>query len=159
MSPPKNIKRSLLINHSNSSFESFMSKVAKKCFLFFKILKGVKNFQWTDECQQTFESLKKYLESPLLITQPTEKEELFLYLAVSEKAIKSIMVREVDSKHHLVYNVTKVQNDAKSSYTQIEKVAYTIVVSTRKLKLYFQAHTVKVLMNHPSAKYSRNSMF
>uniref|UniRef100_A0A2N9G7Y6 Uncharacterized protein n=1 Tax=Fagus sylvatica TaxID=28930 RepID=A0A2N9G7Y6_FAGSY len=59
----------------------FMSRSTDKCLPFFKTLK--KAFEWTDECQQAFEELKKYLTEPLLLSPSKQGEELYLYLAVS----------------------------------------------------------------------------
>ena len=33
---------------------------------------------------------------------------------------------------------------AKLNYTEIEKIAYTVLISSRKLKHYFQAHEIAV---------------
>jgi len=48
---------------------------------FFKVL--WKAFEWTDECQKTFEERKAYLASPPLLNPSKPSEELSLYLVVS----------------------------------------------------------------------------
>ena len=35
-----------------------ISRLAKKCLLFFKTLKQMKNFEWLDECRRVFKELK-----------------------------------------------------------------------------------------------------
>ena len=47
-----------------------------------------------DECQTTFEDLKQYLESPLLLSKPEEGEQLSLYFAISPDAISLVLIRE-----------------------------------------------------------------
>ena len=39
--------------------------------------------------------------------------------------------------------------DAEMRYTELEKLAYALVMASRKLWSYFQAHTIKVLINYP----------
>ena len=35
------------------------------------------------------------------------------------------------------------------NYTEIEKIAYSVLISSRKLKLYFQAHEIIVPSSQP----------
>ncbi|KAL2248293.1 UNVERIFIED_CONTAM: Retrovirus-related Pol polyprotein from transposon opus [Sesamum indicum] len=58
------------------------------------VLRKTKNFEWTDECEQAFQDLKTYLRSPPLLANPKENEVLYVYLAVSENAVSSALVRE-----------------------------------------------------------------
>ena len=70
----------------------FVSRAINRCLSFFKILR--KAFEWLEECEVAFQELKKYLASPPLLSMPTPREELFLYLAVSPSAVSSALVRE-----------------------------------------------------------------
>ncbi|GAV56619.1 hypothetical protein CFOL_v3_00161 [Cephalotus follicularis] len=45
--------------------------------------------------------------------------------------------------------MSKAINDAEGRYPEVEKFAYALIIAARKLKLYFQAHTIKVLTNKP----------
>ncbi|GMH28057.1 hypothetical protein Nepgr_029900 [Nepenthes gracilis] len=49
---------------------------------------------WTAECQAAFDELKRYLAIPPLLVSPKGGEELYLYLAVSEASLSSILVRQ-----------------------------------------------------------------
>ncbi|KAL0368064.1 UNVERIFIED_CONTAM: Transposon Ty3-G Gag-Pol polyprotein [Sesamum calycinum] len=99
--------------------------------------------------QEAFDELKKYLVSPPLLTKPETGETLYLYLAVSENAVSSVLVRQENREHLLVYYVSKVLQGAEPRYSQIEKLALSLVIAARKLRPYFQSHQVTVLTNHP----------
>ena len=58
------------------------------------MLKGSKQFDWTDKCEQAFLALKEYLGCPLLLSKPIEWEKFYLYLTISEKAVSSVLVSE-----------------------------------------------------------------
>ncbi|KAK3031811.1 hypothetical protein RJ639_036963 [Escallonia herrerae] len=62
----------------------FMSKSVEGCLPFFKAIRKAKDFVWTEECQKSFEELKRYLSSPSLLTKPVTGEYLFIYLSISE---------------------------------------------------------------------------
>jgi len=37
---------------------------------YFRIIKDTRKFEWDEECQNTFEQLKKYLMTPPLLASP-----------------------------------------------------------------------------------------
>jgi hypothetical protein len=51
-----------------------------------------------------------------------------------------------------VYFVSKALHGAEERYPQIEKLAFALVMASRKLRPYFQAHTIRVLMEYPLRK-------
>ncbi|KAM6594123.1 hypothetical protein CsatA_001826 [Cannabis sativa] len=76
-------------------------------------------------------------------------EVLSIYLAVSEYAISSVLIREDQGRQYPVYYVNKRLLDAETRYPQMEKLAFALVISSRKLRPYFQAHSIEVLTNYP----------
>ena len=75
-------------------------------------------------------------------------EPLVLYLAVSEDAMSGVLVREEGKTQMLVYYVSKSLQEEEVRYPKIEKSALTLVVSARKLRLYFHIHTILVHTTH-----------
>jgi hypothetical protein len=63
-----------------------------------------------------------------------------LYVAASPHAISTVLVREQQEEHQkkqlLVYYVSETLYGAKKFYTEMEKVAYVVVMASRKLKHY-----------------------
>jgi hypothetical protein len=51
-----------------------------------------------------------------------------------------------------VYFVSKSLHGAEERYPQIEKLAFAFVMASRKLRPYFQAHTIRVLTEYPLRK-------
>jgi hypothetical protein len=105
-----------------------------------------------DECQKSFEELKKYLTSPPLLSLSKQGEHLSLYLAVSPTAISSALIREENGMQLLVYYTSKAFQGVEERHPAMEKLALALVVATRKLQPYFQAHIIIVLTNPPLRK-------
>jgi hypothetical protein len=61
-------------------------------------------------------------------------------------AISVVLVREKQEEHWRrklpVYYVSETLDGAKKFYTEMEKVAYAVIMASRKLKHYFQAHKI-----------------
>nr|XP_016509430.1 PREDICTED: uncharacterized protein LOC107826898 [Nicotiana tabacum] len=70
----------------------FISRSSDKSHHFFTLLKRKNNFEWTPECQQALEELKRYLSIPPLLHTPKRDETIYLYLA--EIVVSSVLVRE-----------------------------------------------------------------
>ena len=99
-----------------------------------------------------FDNLKAYLSSPPLLSPSKLGEELYLYLAVSQAAVSAALVREEDRSQRLVYFTSRVLRGAEKRYPQMEKLAFALITTVRKLKPYFQAHTIVVLTDKPLKK-------
>ena len=131
------------MNGKIAALNRFISKATDKCLLFFRILR--KSFEWTDECQKAFE----FLLSPPLFSPSKPGEELYLYIAVSQAAVNVALVREEEGTQRPAYFVSKAFQGAKERYPRMEKLAFLLVTVARKLKPYFQAHTIIVLTDQP----------
>ncbi|GAA0145317.1 hypothetical protein LIER_05538 [Lithospermum erythrorhizon] len=128
-----------------------ISRSGDHSFPFFKNIRQAskKPFEWDEECTRAFLELKEYLGSPQLLTRTEEGEDLQLYLAVSEGAVSSVLVREDEGTQKPIYYVSHVLHGPEESYPLIEKFVLAVVTTSRKLKAYFKAHPIKVLTDQP----------
>ena len=154
MAPPRNVKEVQSLNGKIAALNRFVSRATDKCLPFFRTLK--RSFEWTTECQQAFEELKAYLSSPPLLSPSQPGEELFLYLAVSPAAISAALFREEEKVQKLVYYASRALRGAEERYPPMEKLAFALVTAARKLKPYFQAHTINVLTDKPLRRAMSN---
>ena len=147
LTSPKNVKEVQRLNGKIASLSKFVSRATDKCLPFFHTLK--KSFEWTAECQQAFKDLKAYISSPPLLSPSKLGEELFLYLVVSLAVVSAALIKEQSRVQKPIYFTSRALRGTKERYPPIEKLAFALVTATRKLKPYFQAHMVIVLMDRP----------
>ena len=145
MEPPKRIRDVQKLTGRIAALGRFVSKSGDKCLPFFKALKKVKNFKWTDESQVAFDELKKYMADPPLLSKPVDGEVLYVYLAVFAQALSAVLVREELKILKPVYYVSKVLHGAELNYSMIEKFALAMITASRKLRPYIQSHKIEVL--------------
>ncbi|KAL5538900.1 hypothetical protein UlMin_046252 [Ulmus minor] len=103
----------------------------------------------TGRCEQSFQELKTYLGRPPLLSKPQEGESLILYLAVSKGAVSSALIREEEGVQWPIYYTSKSLLDAETRYPEVEKLALALMIAARKLRPYFQAHTIIVPTKFP----------
>ncbi|XP_064967019.1 uncharacterized protein LOC135613950 [Musa acuminata AAA Group] len=93
--------------------------------------------------------MKQHLASLPRLASVSPRERLCLYLAASQHAVNSVLVKENSGEQHSVYYVSHVLNGPEERYPLIEKLALALVLSARKLRPYFQAHPVEVITDQP----------
>ena len=93
--------------------------------------------------------MKAYLSALPLLSPLQPGEEFFLYLAVSPAAVNAALIREEEKVQKPVYYANRALRGVEERYPPMEKLAFALVMATHKLKSYFQAHTVVVLIDRP----------
>ena len=147
LEPSRTVKAVQSLKGKVTALNRFVSKATDKCLPFFRALR--KSFKWTDECQKAFEDLKKYLSSPPLLSPSMPGEELYLYIAVSQAAVSAALVRDEGGSQRPVYFISRAFRAVEERYPRMEKLAFALITAARKLKPYFQAHTIVVLTHQP----------
>jgi hypothetical protein len=119
-------------------------------------------FSWTEEAEQAFQELKQHLVSLPIMVALEPREPLYLYIAAAAEAVSMVLVVErttqegqkpedlgpatgVQTIQRLVYYIGEVLHEAKTRYLDTHKLLYVVLVASRKLRHYFQAHRVVVV--------------
>ncbi|XP_064941035.1 uncharacterized protein LOC135594623 [Musa acuminata AAA Group] len=149
MQPPWTIRDLQRFNGRLVSLSRFLSRSGDRCLPFFKALKDPKNFRWTTECERAFEQMKQHLANLPRLASVSPGERLSLYLAASQHAVSSVLVKENSGDQLPVYYVSHMLSGPEGRYPPIEKLALALVLSARKLRPYFQAHPIEVITDRP----------
>lgn len=108
------------LNGCTTALGRFISKSTEKCMPIFKALKSFgKDFKWSEECSRAWRELKTYFAQFPLLCSPIIGDQLYL-TSVSNHVATLVLIREVDSKQHLVYFVSKVLNSSESRYSNVK---------------------------------------
>ena len=84
-------------------------------------------------------------KAPILVP-PTNGESLLLYIAATTQVVCAALVVEQEEEGHAlkvqrpVYFISEVLSDSKTCYSQIQKLLYTVFITKRKLRHYFESH-------------------
>jgi len=139
MEAPRTTKQLQRLTGRIAALNRFISRSTDKCLPFFKILRKV--FTWSEECEEAFEKLKEYLMNPPLLRRPTEGEILYLYVAVSPSTVSLALVREDAGIQKPVYFTSNALHGEEERYPRIEKLAFALIVSARRL-----GHTFRLML-------------
>jgi hypothetical protein len=93
MKSPKSLHDVKKLMGCIATLSRFISRLDIRGLPFFKLLKKHDKFQWTQEAQEAFEDLKKYLTIPPTLVAPEPHKDLQLYiLAISNVVSTTIIV-------------------------------------------------------------------
>jgi hypothetical protein len=174
MRPPARIKDVQNLTGSLAALSRFISRLAERAMPFFKLLRKFGPFSWTEEAEQAFRELKQHLVSLPILVAPEPGEPLYLYIAAAAEAVSMVLVIErtaqedqepegsgpatgVRTIQKPVYYVSEVLHEVKTRYLETHKLLYAVLVASRKLHHYFQAHRVVVVTSFPLRAILHNS--
>lgn len=76
---------------------------------------------------------------------------MMLYITTTKRVVSTAIVVEREEPGHtlkvqrLVYYVTKVLTESKARYIHVQKMLYGLLITSRKLRHYFQEHKMTVV--------------
>jgi hypothetical protein len=145
-----------------AALNRFISKLGERGIPFFKLLKHQEKFVWTPEADQALAQLKDFLSKLPVLTAPHKKEQLLLYLAATSHVVSTAIVVERQKDGHAyplqrpVYIVSEVLSESKARYQPVQKLLYAVLITSRKLRQYFQEYSISVITDYPLGDILRN---
>ncbi|XP_073355141.1 uncharacterized protein [Aegilops tauschii subsp. strangulata] len=112
-------------------------------------------FEWNDNAKEAFLQLKKMLTTPPVLAAPAAKEPMLLYIAATSRVVSTMIVveRPEDGRAQLVqrpvYYLSEVLSASKKNYPHYHKMCYDMYFAAKKLKQYYQEHSITVLCTAP----------
>jgi ribonuclease HI len=140
----------------------FISKLGERGLPFFKLLEHQEKFVWTPEADQALAQLKDFLSKPPVLTAPRKKEQLLLYLTATTHVVSSAIVVEQQEDGHAypvqrpVYFVSDVLTESKARYQLVQKLLYAVLITSQKLRHYFQEYSISIVTDYPLGYILRN---
>lgn len=145
MDPPRSVKEVQHLTGRLIALNQFTSCLREHTLYFLKKLRNIAYFEQTSDYQKAFKEFQIHLSSPKILSQPKENESLFLYLGMLDSTMSIVLVREDEGIQRPVYYFSQTLYNVETRYLKVKKLVFTLVNTSKKLKLYFQAHQVIVL--------------
>jgi hypothetical protein len=142
MGAPATIKDVQKLTGCMAALNRFISRLGERGLPFFKLLKQQDKFQGTEEAERALQDLKQHLQSPPVLTAPLPGEDLLLYIAATTHVVSSAIVVERSKEGHALpmYFISEVLSESKVRYPAVQKLLYAILITSRKLRHYFDKY-------------------
>jgi hypothetical protein len=153
MKAPTCIKDVQKLTGRMAALNRFISKLGERGLPFFKLLKHQEKFVWTPEADQALALLKDFLSKPPVLMAPHKGEQLLLYLAATTHVVSTAIIVERQDGHAYpvqrpVYFVSEVLSESKARYQPVQKLLYAVLITSRKLRHYFQEYSISIVTDY-----------
>ncbi|RDY00951.1 Retrovirus-related Pol polyprotein, partial [Mucuna pruriens] len=124
----------------------FISQLTATYSPLFKLLWKNQKVEWNQECQEAFEKVKQYLESPPVLVLAIPDKPLILYLTVLKESMGGILGQQNDfGKEQAIYYLSKKLMECEQRYSTLERTCCTLVWAAKRLRQYMLAHTTRLI--------------
>jgi hypothetical protein len=153
MQDPVSVKDVQKLTGRVAALNRFIPKAVERSLPFFQVLRSAKNFQWSEPQKRAFQELKDYLSNMTKLCPPEPKSPLLLYVSASNSVVSAVLVQEKEEEGKLkqipIYFASEALSGSKIFYSELEKIAYAVIMAARKLRHYFEGHRIRVITNQP----------
>ncbi|KAF8109077.1 hypothetical protein N665_0103s0032 [Sinapis alba] len=145
----KNSKEVQRLTGRIAALNRFIFRSTDKCLPFYELLRGNKKFMWDEKCEEALAQLKQYITMPSVLSKPEEGDIMSLYIFVSSTAVSSVLNQDDREEERPIFYTSKRMTSPETRYPTLEKMSLAVFTSARKLRTYFQSHSIEVLTNQP----------
>jgi hypothetical protein len=130
------------------SIENF-SNIAKPMI---ELLKNNTNFEWSEECEKSFQELKKRLTAALVLTLPDIKKDFVVYCDASRQGLSYVLMQE----GKVVAYASRQLKKHKENYPTHDLELATVVHTLKIWRHYLMGNRCELFTDHKSLKYFFN---
>lgn len=137
VSEPKNVSEVRTFVGMINYYSTFIENCAKILNPIYVLLKKEKNFEWSKECQEAFNNLKRELMSEKLLTHYDPQLPMKLATDASNEGLGAVLSHIFpNGEEKPITYVSRTLGTAEKNYSVIQKEALAIVYAVRKLHQY-----------------------
>jgi hypothetical protein len=107
-------------------------------------------FKWTDDCQHSFDELKRLLAKQMVLAYPDFAIPFEIYMDASNKQIGSVIQQNGRPLAFYSHKLT----DAQTRYTVIELELLAIVETLQEYRTILLGHIIKIYMDHKNLTFA-----
>ena len=108
-------------------YRRFIEHFSKINLPLFKILAKYVPFNWNENCQQAFETLKEKLSTTLVLKGPNWTLPFHIFTDASDTVVGDSLGQKEESLNYAIYFISKNLTPTKLNYTVTEKEMLAII--------------------------------
>jgi ribonuclease HI len=157
MPPPTNLKDLKSLQGHLAYIRRFISNLSGRTQPFTRLMKKGVPFEWDTQCQNAFESIKRYLLNPPVLAAPTKGRPLILYIAAQPSSVGALLAQHNDEgKEVACYYLSRTMVGAEKNYSPIEKLCLALIFALKKMRHYTLGHLIELIARADPVKYVLN---
>lgn len=141
-----------LVNYYRKFIENF-AQIAKPLT---KLLKTGVPFEWTDEQQTAFETLRDKLINYTTLQYPDYQNEFFLTCDASSYAVGAVLSQITDGQDRPIAYASRTLNDSEKRYHTTERELLAIIYGVQHFRPYLLGQDFTIITDHQPLQWLQN---
>ena len=154
--PPKNIKQLQQFLGLCNYYKKFIQGLAEIAVPLYNLLKKDQKWQWAEDCQNAFDTLKTKLISPPCLRLPDPNKQYYLYCDASGYAIGGILSQKDEVGYYVVSFNGRILKGAELNYTITEKECLAVVYNIIFYQVYIGYSEFVCITDHSAILWLLN---
>ena len=152
--PPKSVREIHSFLRHAGFYKRFIANLSKVAHPLINLLAKKIKFEFTPECLESFEFLKKVLILAPIIHPSVWSKPFELMCDAFDHAVGTVLDQKINKLPRVIYYASKTLNDAQLNYTITEKKFLAVVFALEKFRSYLiGSHTI-VYTDHSAIRIS-----
>lgn len=136
-----------------SYYRRFVKGFAEVASPLHKLTAKSAKFEWNDDCECSFQELKKRLQRTPILTFPTPADEFVLDTDASADAVGAVLSQVQDGSEKVIAYFSRKLNKAERNYCVTRQELLALVTALKQFRQYVYGRKTKVRTDHASLKW------
>ena len=145
---PTNVKEIKSFLGLSGYYRKFIESYSAKAKPLTNLLKKDTKFEWTEDCQKSFDSLKKSLCSEPILKYPDFSKPFILTTDASNKALGAILSQGEIGKDLPIAYASRTLSKSENNYSTTELECLAIVYGVKQFRPYLYRRKFIILSDH-----------
>ena len=149
---PRNIRQVRRFVGMGSWYRRFIPDFSTKISPITKLLKKGVKFNWGEEQQRAFDTVKQHLIEPPTLSRPNFTLPFLLYTDASTVGLGAILAQHIDGEERVIAYASRTLKNAEKNYFATELECLAVVWAVEKFRAYLEGFKFKVITDHSSLR-------
>jgi hypothetical protein len=145
---PKTVKQVQAFLGLVSYYRKFIKNCSSTVTRLIKLTEKKAIFNWTENCEQSFQTLKNYLVSENVLALPDFSKEFVVEADASQIGVGAVLSQKIDRHYRPIAYFSKHLNKTEQNYS-----TSAIVLAVEHFKEYLYGREFKILSDHEPLKF------
>ena len=129
-------------------YRPFIQNFASKAYPLTNLLKNENKYEWEEEQQQSFETLKNCMMKDPILVYPDFKKEFFLACDASGTGLGAVLLQKNKCRMRVITYGSRVLNATEKNYSTTEKECLAVFWGLKKFRHLILGYKVNILTDH-----------